>query len=96
MGVKYSQMFIQIKTPRRLEIIARWGPLPISMVLRSEGSLKSVMLSLARTSKCVNNTSVLKQQLRGRQLGLTKLDSDRFIFMLSYRTVMSNKNIYAI
>ena len=29
MGVKYSQMCIQIKTPRRLEIIARWGPLPI-------------------------------------------------------------------
>ena len=25
------------------------GPLPISMVLRSEGSLKSEMLSLART-----------------------------------------------
>ena len=34
MGVKYSQMFIQIKTLRGLEIIARWGPLPISMVLR--------------------------------------------------------------
>ena len=50
MGVKYSQMFIQIKTLRGLEIIARWGPLPISMVLR----LKSEMLSLARTSKYVN------------------------------------------
>ena len=58
MGVKYSQMFIQIKTPLGLEIIAGWGPLPISMVLRSEGSLKSEMLSLARTSKYVNNTSV--------------------------------------
>ena len=58
MGVNYSQMFIQMKTPRGLEIIARWGPFPISMVLRSEGSLKSKMLSLARTSKYVNNTSV--------------------------------------
>ena len=29
------------------------------MVLRSEGSLKSEMLSLARTSKYVNNISVL-------------------------------------
>ena len=46
------------KTSPRLEIIARWGPLPISMVLRSERSLKSKMLSLARTSKVVNNTSV--------------------------------------
>ena len=58
MGGKYSQMFIQIKTPRGLEIIAGWGCLPISMVLRSEGSLKSEMLSLARTSKYVNNASV--------------------------------------
>ena len=58
MGGKYSQMFIQIKTPRGLEIIGRWGHLPISMVLRSEGSLKSEMLSLARASKYVNNTGV--------------------------------------
>ena len=36
-----------------------WGNLPISVVLRSEGSLKSKMLSLARTSKYVNDTSVL-------------------------------------
>ena len=70
MGVKYSQMFIEIKTPRVLEIIARWGPLLISMALQSEGSLKSEMLSLAWTSKYVNTTSVYKQQLRGRQLGL--------------------------
>ena len=40
-------------------IIARWVNLPISMVLRSEGSLKSEMLSLARTSKYVDNISVL-------------------------------------
>ena len=40
-------------------IIAKWGSLPISMVLRSEESLKSEMLSLARTSKYVKNTSVL-------------------------------------
>ena len=60
-GVKNSQMFIQTKTAPRLEIKARWGPLPISMVLRSERSLRSKlkMLSLARTSKYMNNTSVL-------------------------------------
>ena len=40
-------------------MIARWGNLPISMVLRSEESLKSEMLSLARTSKYVKNPSVL-------------------------------------
>ena len=51
-----------METPLGLEIIAviaRWGNLPISMVLRSEGSLKLKMLSLARTSKYVDNTSVL-------------------------------------
>ena len=42
-----------------LEIIARLGNLPISLVLRSEESLKLEMLSLARTSKYVGNTSVL-------------------------------------
>ena len=42
-----------------LEIIARWGDLLIIMVLRSEGSLKLEMLSLVRTSKYVDNTSVL-------------------------------------
>ena len=66
MGVKYFQIFIQIRTPRGLEIIARWGNLPISMALRSEESLKSEMLSLARTSKYLNNTNVQKQHLRGR------------------------------
>ena len=39
--------------------MARWGNLPITMVLRSEGSLKLEMLSLARTPKYVDNTSVL-------------------------------------
>ena len=58
MGEKNSQMFIQTKTSPRLEIIAGWGYLPISMVLRSERSLKSKMLSLARTSKYANDTSV--------------------------------------
>ena len=58
-GVKNSQICIQTKTSPRLEIIARWGPLPISMVLWSERSLRSMMLSLARRSKVVNNTSVL-------------------------------------
>ena len=43
----------------RLEIIAKWGHLPISMVLRSERSLKSKMLSLTVTSKYANDTSVL-------------------------------------
>ena len=59
MRVKNYQMFIQIKTSPVLEFIGRWGPLPISMVLRSERSLKSEMLSLAQTSKYVNNTSVV-------------------------------------
>ena len=56
MGVKNSQMFIQTKTSQRLEIIASWGHLQISMVLRSERSLKSKML--VRTSKYVNDTSL--------------------------------------
>ena len=60
MGVKKKKMFILIETSPGPGIIARWGPLPISMVLRSEESLKSEMLSLARTSKYVNNTSVLR------------------------------------
>ena len=59
MGLKNSQMSIQTRTSPRLEIIARCGLLPISMVLRSERSLKSKMLSLARTSKYVNNISAL-------------------------------------
>ena len=58
MGVKNSQMFIWTETSPRLEIIARWGHLPISMVLRSERRLNSKMLSLARKSKYVNDTSV--------------------------------------
>ena len=52
-------MFILIETSPGLGIIARLGPLPISTVLQSEESLKSEMLSLARTSKYVKNTSVL-------------------------------------
>ena len=59
MGVKNFQMFFQIITSPLLEIRAGWGHLPISMVLQSERSLKSKMLSLKRTSKYVNNTSVL-------------------------------------
>ena len=70
--------------------IARWGPLPISMILRSEGSLKSEMLSLARTSKYVKNTSMLsinKSEEPGqpRPKGLIKLDSycsDKLIFFV--------------
>ena len=52
-------MFILIETSPGLGIIARWGPLAISMVLRFKESLKSEMLSLARTSKYLKNTSVL-------------------------------------
>ena len=52
-------MFVLIETSPGLGILARWGNLPISMVPRSEESLKSEMLSLARTSKYVKNTSVL-------------------------------------
>ena len=44
-GVKKSQLFIQIKASLGLEIIASWGSLPIGMVLQSEGSLISEMLS---------------------------------------------------
>ena len=40
-------------------IIAEWGPVPVSMVLRSEESIKSEILSLARTSEYMKNTSVL-------------------------------------
>ena len=53
---KNSQIFIQSKTSPRLEIIDMWDHLSISMVLRSERSLKSKMLSLVRTSKYVNDT----------------------------------------
>ena len=41
MGVKYSQMFIQTKTPRGLAIIAGWGYLPVSMVLSEIGDAES-------------------------------------------------------
>ena len=59
MRLKKSQMLILIKPSPGLEIIARWGPHPISMALRFERSLKSERLSLARTSKLVNKNSVL-------------------------------------
>ena len=52
-------MFILIETSSGLGIIARWDPLPISMVLRSEENLNSEMLSLARSSKYMKTTSVL-------------------------------------
>ena len=57
MGFKI--MFILIETSLGLGIIARRCPLPISMVLRPEESLKSEMLRLVRPSKYVKNTSVL-------------------------------------
>ena len=59
MGVNNKILFILNRDSLGLEMIARWGNLPISMVLRSEGSLKLEMLSLARTSKYLDNTSVL-------------------------------------
>ena len=57
MGIRI--IFILIETSPGLGIIARCGPLPISMVLWSEESLKSKTLSLSRISKYVKNTSVL-------------------------------------
>ena len=51
MGVKI--MLILIETFPGLRNVTRWGPLPISMILRSERMLKSEMLSLVRTSKYV-------------------------------------------
>ena len=60
MGVnKKKILFILNRDSLGLENIARWGNLPISMVLWSEGILKLEMLSLARTSMYVDNTSVL-------------------------------------
>ena len=52
-------MFVLIETSPGLGIVARCGNLPISIVLRFEESLKSEMLSVARTSKYVKNTSML-------------------------------------
>ena len=52
-------MLILIETSPVLGIIAGRGPLPISMVLRSEESLKSETLSLRQTPKYVKNISVL-------------------------------------
>ena len=68
MGVNNSQMFIQTKTSPRLGIIARWGYLRISIVLRSE----SKMQSLARTSKYVNDTSVLEIKKSQRMTARTE------------------------
>ena len=56
MGVNNKSIVL---SKSRLALIARWGNLPICMVLQSEGSLKLEMLSLARASTYVNNTSVL-------------------------------------
>ena len=59
------------------------------MVLRSEGSLKSEMLSRVRTSKYVDNTSVLRGgQLRLKEL--TKFDSDSVVIN-SYSCVLIDK-----
>ena len=84
-------MFILIETSTGLRIRAGWGNLPISMVLRSEESLKSEMLSLARTPKYAKNTrlsvfSVNKSEedRAPRPKGLIKLGSycsDKLIFM---------------
>ena len=78
----------------RLEIIVRWGHLPISMILLSERSLKLKMLSLARTSKYVNDTVLSIKKFRGGQLGLkglAKLDS-----YCSHRIVVSNKTFMRV
>ena len=57
LSMGFKIMLILIKTSPGLGIITRRCPLSISMVLRSEESLKSEMLT--RTSKYVKNTSVL-------------------------------------
>ena len=59
MGVNKKILFILNRDSLGLEIIVRWEYLPISVALRSEGILKLEMLSLARTPKYVDNTSVL-------------------------------------
>ena len=83
-GVKNSQMCIQTKTS------PRWGPLPISMVLWYERSLKSKMLSLARTSKYANNTNMLNVKK-------SEEDSSDWKGLPNWIViVVSNKNIYAI
>ena len=62
------------------------GNLSISMVLRSERSLKAEMLSLARTSKYVDNTSVLSiRQLRLKRL--IKLDSYSVVISMKDKIV---------
>ena len=48
MGLKITLNFIE--TSPELGIIAGWGPLTISMVIRSDGRFKLEMLCLARTS----------------------------------------------
>ena len=64
------------------------------MILRSEGSLKLEMLSHARTSKHVDNTTCVKhQQERGGQLrlkGVIKLDSDSVV-IISYPCFLIDK-----
>ena len=94
-------MFIQTKTAPRLEIIARWGPLPISMVLRSERNLKSKMLSLARSLKYVNNTSVLSTK-KWEEDSYDWKDSPNWIVIVVSNLyscllieLLWNKNIYA-
>ena len=97
-GVKYSQMFIQIKTPRGLGIIAGWGYLPISMVLRSEevwnrrcwvwrGHQNTGTILVCKS----NNSEEDSLDWWSDSQNWIVIVVDRFIFMLSYRTVVSNK-----
>ena len=74
-------MFILIETSPGLGIIARCGPLPINMVLRSEENLKSEMLNLARTSKYVKNTSVLSIN-KSEEDSLDRKDSSNLIVIV--------------
>ena len=78
------KMFLSL-SERQGGIWSPKGPLPISMVLRSGRSIKSEMLSLTRTSKYVNNTSVLSINKSEEDSGLKGLDSycsDKHTFML--------------
>ena len=81
-----------------LEIIARWGPLPISIILRSEGSRIGDAESGADIKIGEQYYCVKHQQVRGGLKGLNKFDSyysDKLILKLSDRIFVSNKNIYA-
>ena len=103
MGVKFSNVHSKQDSPRTGDT-AKWCPLPSSMVLRSEGSLKSEMLSLARTSKYVNNTTVLVcKSYNSEEDSLNGSDSQNWIVIIVtdpyscflIELMCQTKNVYA-